>query len=146
MKVKKGLLLSILYGSLCLLPSSIQAAESESPEVAAHEITAIVTDGMSRASWGTGTLTSANPLGRKPWAYATTETFAGTAYIVRARVSVTSGGYTDSTSWAEEYNAASVSSATIIARTETGVIFTGEHSIRDTASSGWQGVTTSESY
>lgn len=59
---------------------------------------------------------------------------------------VTSGGYTDYTSWATKSNASSVTSGTIIARTESGVKFNGEHRLQDTSSSGWQSASTSASY
>lgn len=42
--------------------------------------------------------------------------------------------------------ATSVTSATIISRTESKVKFNGEHRLQDTASSGWQAATTSASY
>lgn len=63
-----------------------------------------------------------------------------------ARTKVTSGGYTDYTSWATKSNASSVTSGTIIARTESGVKFNGEHRLQDTSSSGWQSASTSASY
>ena len=113
MKFKKLLASSLLCG-LCIF-SSIPVHASA------------LTDGVTRASWGTGTLIHENPLGRKPWAYAKTSTYAGNAYSIKARTKVTSGGYTDYTSWATKSNASSVTSGTIIARTESGVKFNGEH-------------------
>lgn len=48
--------------------------------------------------------------------------------------------------WATKSNASSVTSGTIIARTESGVKFNGEHRLQDTSSSGWQSASTSASY
>lgn len=47
---------------------------------------------------------------------------------------------------ATKSNASSVTSGTIIARTESGVKFNGEHRLQDTSSSGWQSASTSASY
>lgn len=121
MKFKKLLASSLLCG-LCIFSSiPVHASEVEGPDTGIQRTEAALTDGVTRASWGTGTLIHDNPLGRKPWAYAKTSTYAGNAYSIKARTKVTSGGYTDYTSWATKSNASSVTSGTIIARTESGV-------------------------
>lgn len=120
MKFKKLLASSLLCG-LCIFSSiPVHASEVEGPDTGIQRTEAALTDGVTRASWGTGTLIHENPLGRKPWAYAKTSTYAG--------------------------NASSVTSGTIIARTESGVKFNGEHRLQDTSSSGWQSASTSASY
>ena len=45
-------------------------SEVEGPDTGIQRTEAALTDGVTRASWGTGTLIHENPLGRKPWAYA----------------------------------------------------------------------------
>lgn len=146
MKFKKLLASSLLCG-LCIFSSiPVHASEVEGPDTGIQRTEAALTDGVTRASWGTGTLIHENPLGRKPWAYAKTSTYAGNAYSIKARTKVTSGGYTDYTSGATKSNASSVTSGTIIARTESGVKFNGEHRLQDTSSSGWQSASTSASY
>lgn len=100
MKFKKLLASSLLCG-LCIFSSiPVHASEVEGPDTGIQRTEAALTDGVTRASWGTGTLIHENPLGRKPWAYAKTSTYAGNAYSIKARTKVTSGGYTDYTSWA----------------------------------------------
>lgn len=119
MKFKKLLASSLLCG-LCIFSSiPVHASEVEGPDTGIQRTEAALTDGVTRASWGTGTLIHENPLGRKPWAYAKTSTYAGNAYSIKARTKVTSGGYTDYTSWATKSNA---------------------------SSSGWQSASTSASY
>lgn len=146
MKFKKLLASSLLCG-LCMFSSiPVFAAESEGPDTGIQQTEAALTDGVTRVSWGKGILTHENPLGRKPWAYATTKTHAGKAYSIKARTKVKSGGYTDYTSWATKSNSSSVTSATIISRTESNVKFNGEHRLQDTSSSGWQSANTSASY
>ena len=143
--MKKKLLMCLLCGCMCITPFTTHAATNE-VEAPVEQTVETATDGVSRASWGKGTLTHANPLGRKPWAYAKSETYAGTCYTIKARTKVVSGGYTDYTSWATKNNASSVTSATIVARTEDNVKFTGEHRFQDTSTSGWQSATTTKSY
>lgn len=110
MKFKKLLASSLLCG-LCIFSSiPVHASEVEGPDTGIQRTEAALTDGVTRASWGTGTLIHENPLGRKPWAYAKTSTYAGNAYSIKARTKVTSGGYTDYTSWATKSNASSVTS------------------------------------
>ena len=114
MKFKKLLASSLLCG-LCIFSSiPVHASEVEGPDTGIQRTEAALTDGVTRASWGTGTLIHENPLGRKPWA--------------------------------TKSNASSVTSGTIIARTESGVKFNGEHRLQDTSSSGWQSASTSASY
>lgn len=146
MKIQKLFALPLLCGSILLSSTSVFASETAEVESPVQQTFSISSDGISRASWGRGILTHANPLGRKPWAYATSKTFAGKCYTLKARTKVQSGGKTDYTSWATKNNASSVTSATIIARTENGVKFTGNHEFRDTATSGWQYATTNKSY
>ncbi len=122
------------------------ASEIEEVEGPEQTVTALATDGKTRASWGQGALTHANPLGRKPWAYAKSTTFAGTCHTIKAKTTVKSGGYTDSTSWATRSNSASATSSTIISRTESSANFTGNHEFRDSANSGWQHAATSAKY
>lgn len=99
MKFKKLLASSLLCG-LCIFSSiPVHASEVEGPDTGIQRTEAALTDGVTRASWGTGTLIHENPLGRKPWAYAKTSTYAGNAYSIKARTKVTSGGYTDYTSY-----------------------------------------------
>lgn len=143
--MKKIVLLCTLVFSLVTISAHASEFEEEI-EGPQQTVTAITTDGKTRVSWGEGLLEHANPLGRKPWAYAKTKTFAGTAYSIKAKTTVKSGGYTDSTSWATRSNASSATSATIIARTESGVSFTGNHEIKDTSTSGWQNTTTLAKY
>lgn len=147
MKMKKFLLLIVMSASICIIPSSAKEPVSANRDIGIHKKTAVIMDKTKDASWGVGSLVSHNPLGRKPWAYAMTETHAGSiAYEIKARISADSGGTTDYTSWAVNNNASSVTSATIIARTENNVLFTSEHRIQDTASSSWKGTTITESY
>lgn len=146
MKMKKTFALSLLCGSLCLASPIAHAAEFEGPDNGIQQTVISASDGRTRASWGKGILTHANPLGRKPWAYATSKTHAGNCHTIRARTSVVSGGYADYTSWNTQYNASSATSGTLIARTESSVTFNGEHEFRDSASSAWQYARTSASY
>lgn len=89
MKFKKLLASSLLCG-LCIFSSiPVHASEVEGPDTGIQRTEAALTDGVTRASWGTGT---------------------------------------------------------IIARTESGVKFNGEHRLQDTSSSGWQSASTSASY
>lgn len=75
MKFKKLLASSLLCG-LCIFSSiPVHASEVEGPDTGIQRTEAALTDGVTRASWGTGTLIHDNPLGRKPWAYAKTSTF-----------------------------------------------------------------------
>ena len=146
MKFKK-LLASSLLCTLCMFSSlPVSAAEVSEPDTNIQQTEAALTDGRTRVSWGKGILTHQNPIGRKPWAYATTKTYTGKAHSIQARTKVKSGGHTDYTSWSTKSNATSVTSATIISRTEKKVKFNGEHRLQDTASSGWQAATTSASY
>lgn len=126
--------------------ATFAAEPVEEVEGSIQQTVATAGDGLTRASWGYGTLTHANPIGRKPWAYATSSTYAGTCYRIMARTKVISGGETDYTSWTTKSNESSATSATIVARTESNVTFYGEHRFRDTSSSGWQSATTSASY
>ena len=74
MKFKKLLASSLLCG-LCIFSSiPVHASEVEGPDTGIQRTEAALTDGVTRASWGTGTLIHENPLGRKPWAYAKTST------------------------------------------------------------------------
>lgn len=82
MKFKKLLASSLLCG-LCIFSSiPVHASEVEGPDTGIQRTEAALTDGVTRASWGTGTLIHENPLGRKPWAYAKTSTYAGNAYSI----------------------------------------------------------------
>lgn len=68
MKFKKLLASSLLCG-LCIFSSiPVHASEVEGPDTGIQRTEAALTDGVTRASWGTGTLIHENPLGRKPWA------------------------------------------------------------------------------
>lgn len=144
--MKKLFVIPFLCVSLFLGSITAFAAEPVEVEGPVQQTVQAAGDGVTRASWGYGTLTHANPVGRKPWAYATSSTYAGTCYTIKARTKVVSGGETDYTSWATKNNASSATSATIVARTESNVTFNGEHQFRDTSSSGWQYATTSASY
>lgn len=146
MKTKKLLATSLLCGLCAFSTLPVHAAEPEGPYTGIHTEVSALSDGVTRVSWGEGKLTHANPLGRKPWAYAKTYTFAGTAHTIKARTKCKSGGQTDYTSWTTKSNASSATSATLVARTESNVKFNGEHEIRDTSASGWQTATTSVSY
>lgn len=69
MKFKKLLASSLLCG-LCIFSSiPVHASEVEGPDTGIQRTEAALTDGVTRASWGTGTLIHENPLGRKPWAF-----------------------------------------------------------------------------
>jgi hypothetical protein len=146
MKTKKLLATSLLCGLCAFSTLPVHAAEPEGPYTGIHKEVSTLSDGKTRVSWGEGELVHANPVGRKPWAYAKTYTFAGNAHSIKARTKCKSNGQTDYTSWAEKSNASSVSSATLVARTESDVKFNGEHKIQDTSTSGWQTATTSVSY
>ncbi|MDO4489813.1 MAG: hypothetical protein Q4B85_01890 [Lachnospiraceae bacterium] len=144
--MKKTFILSVLCASLIAGSTSVYAASTGEIEGPIQQVTAVASDGRTRASWGYGTLTHANPIGRKPWAYATSSTYNGNCNVIKARVKVESGGETDYTSWAIKYNSPSAPSATIIARTETNVTFYGLHDFQDTSASGWQHAITSARY
>ena len=144
--MKKLFIIPLLCASLFFGSTSAFAAEPIEVEGPVRLTVAAAGDGRTRASWGQGKLTHANPLGRKPWAYATSSTYSGTCFKIKARTKVISDGQTDYTSWAVKENASSVTSATMIARTEENVTFNGLHEFKDTSSSGWQYATTSASY
>lgn len=64
MKFKKLLASSLLCG-LCIFSSiPVHASEVEGPDTGIQRTEAALTDGVTRASWGTGTLIHENPLGR----------------------------------------------------------------------------------
>lgn len=82
MKFKK-LLASSLLCTLCMFSSlPVFAAEVSEPDTNIQQTEASLTDGRTRVSWGKGILTHQNPIGRKPWAYATTKTYAGKAHSI----------------------------------------------------------------
>lgn len=62
MKFKKLLASSLLCG-LCIFSSiPVHASEVEGPDTGIQRTEAALTDGVTRASWGTGTLIHENPL------------------------------------------------------------------------------------
>ena len=144
--MKKRLLIPLMCVSLLFNASPVFASYHAENEGAVQQIIAPSGDGLTRVSWGYGTLTHANPIGRKPWAYASSSTYAGTCNIIRARTKVESDGTTDYTSWAIGHDSSYVESATIVARTESGVVFIGQHEFQDTETSGWQYAETRATY
>lgn len=112
------------------------------------EIVAVenLTDGVTRASWGTGSLYCSDPLFSNPQGYAKTSTYAGTAYKIAASISVKdSNNDTYSSETTTNTNSESAESATITSKTKK-CTFTGNHKVKDTSSSGWQYATTSKTY
>ena len=106
----------------------------------------MLSDGVSKASWGQGELYCSKPLFSKPQGYAKTVTFAGTAYKVSAQVSVKdSNGDTYSSAVNTEIYASEAESATLTSKTSK-CTFTGYHRMQDTSTSGWQASTTTKSY
>lgn len=150
MKNIKKVLASALLCGICAcsaLPVYAAETEQELPDNGVQVETSIIGDGNSRGvSWGEGKLIHANPWGRKPYAYAKSSTYKGKAYRIGALTRCISNNRVDSTAWAINANASSVTSATIIARTEKNVQFNGEHKIQDTYNSGWKFGTTQANY
>ena len=146
--MKKLLLSSVLATSIFAGLCTPVFASTNATYVSDDAIVSVceLSDGVTKASWGQGTLTSKNPLGQKPWAYAKTSTYSGNAYKLRAQTIVNNDGIsTDSTLVAEKMNTSSVQSLTLTAKTEK-CTFTGKYSLQDTSSSGWQTATTSKTY
>ena len=79
--MKKLLLSSVLATSIFAGLCTPVFASTNATSVSDDAIVSVceLSDGVTKASWRQGTLTSKNPLGQKPWAYAKTEkcTFTG---------------------------------------------------------------------
>lgn len=107
---------------------------------------AIIFDGVTRASWGEGSLHCSDPLFSDPEGYAVTSTYAGTAYKISAKISVKDGNQsTYSSETSTNTNSESVESASLQSKTAK-CTFTGTHKIQDSSSSGWKSTTTSKTY
>lgn len=107
---------------------------------------AVLSDGVSRVSWGEGALVCSDPLFANPQGYAKTYTYAGTAYRIGASVSVTdSDGNTYSSAETLELGASEAISATIVSKISK-CTFTGYHRIKDKSDSNWQSGTSTVSY
>lgn len=104
-----------------------------------------LSNGVSRASLGTGRLYCENPLFGYPKGYAYTETNK-TCYMVRAKCDVNNDGQsTSSSGWKEMNNTSTCNSGTITATTEK-CTFTGYHEARETSTSGLYTTTSTKSY
>lgn len=102
--------------------------------------------GARAVSWGEGILTSNDPLFGKPWGYGKTRVFAGTAYKLTAKIKSDNDGLGESASITKTLsNTTSVQSDTITSKTES-TVFTSNHGIQNTSSSGWQYATVQKSY
>lgn len=76
---------NLIAGIMCAFMMTVSATPVYAAEPAAtdnFEVASVVmlSDGVSRASWGQGELYCSKPLFSKPQGYAKTVTFAGTAY------------------------------------------------------------------
>lgn len=148
--MKKNLIAGIMCAFM-LTVATVPVSAAESTVEPSREDFRVVsvtmlTDGISKASWGTGKLHCTDPLFSKPQGYATTETFAGTAYKVSVQIAVKDENYDFySSSVQTETNASKAESATITSKTSK-CEFTGFHWMQDTESSGWQSAMTSASY
>ena len=144
--MKKILITSVLALSIFSSLGTTAFAQSTNNTDSVDVITNNLTDGISKASWGEGILTSKNPWGGKPWGYATTKTFAGNAHTLEAQTFVNNNGIsTDSTANAIKNNTNSVQSSTLTAKTES-CTFRSKHWLKDTSTSGWQSAENERSY
>lgn len=108
--------------------------------------TQTTSDGRTRVSWGKGILHATNPTKGNPYAYAETQTYAGTAYQLTAQtVAIVADSITYETSVRSLNNATTVNSATLLSPTKK-VFFIGKHSIKDKSNSTPQTCTTSVDY
>lgn len=81
--------------------------------------TETTSDGITRVSWGKGILHATNPTTGNPYAYAETQTYAGTAYQLTAQtVAIDADSITYETSIRSLNNASTVNSATLLSPTK----------------------------
>lgn len=143
-KLITGLMCTMMLSATILPNNSNAIAKSYDGET--RVATALLSDGITRASWGEGELICKNSLLGKPQGYAKTSTFAGTAYKLTAKVIIVdNNGGIDSSATKTETNSSSAISATLVSKTAS-CEFLGKHEIQDTKSSGWQFADTSVTY
>lgn len=145
-KIKRYVSMLLIGCMLWGITGSVYAKEINGNEEVWEETQPVPTtskDGISaKASWGYGTISATNPLTGHPKAKANTYTYAGTAYMLWARIDVIDSE-SISTLGPEKtgYNVSEVSTSYLVSDTEN-CSFIGNHRIQDTASSGQQTATT----